>query len=102
MHWFAALPMWGSFATILANLAELPVTLLDPLGLSVGDVSDVETAAEEQEVAFTTFGQMALRFDGRVAAFAYLLFVLMYFPCVAAMGAVYRETNAGWTAFVGL
>ena len=26
----------------------------------------------------------------------------MYFPCVAAMGAVYRETNAGWTAFVGL
>jgi ferrous iron transport protein B len=65
-------------------------------------VSELETAAEEQEVAFTTFGQMALRFDTRVAAFAYLLFVLMYFPCVAAMGAVYRETNAGWTAFVGL
>jgi hypothetical protein len=62
----------------------------------------LETAAEEQAVAYTTFGQMALRFDGRVGAFAYLLFVLMYFPCVAAMGAVYRETNAGWTAFVGL
>lgn len=91
-----------AFATIPANLAELPGTLLDPLGLSVGEVSDVETAAADQEVAFTTFGQMALRFDGRVAAFAYLLFVLMYFPCVAAMGAVYRETNAGWTAFVGL
>ena len=91
-----------AFATIPANLAALPGTLLDPLGLSVGDVSDVEIAAAEQEVAFTTFGQMALRFDGRVGAFAYLLFVLMYFPCVAAMGAVYRETNAGWTAFVGL
>ncbi|MBE7383784.1 MAG: Fe(2+) transporter permease subunit FeoB [Leptolyngbya sp. SIO1E4] len=91
-----------AFATIPANLSELPGTLLDPLGLSVGDVTTVETAAEEQEVAFTTFGQMALRFDGRVGAFAYLLFVLMYFPCVAAMGAVYRETNAGWTAFVGL
>ena len=91
-----------AFATIPANLAELPGALLDPLGLSVGDVSDVETAAEEQAVAFTTFGQMVRRFDGRVAAFAYLLFVLMYFPCVAAMGAVYRETNAGWTAFVGL
>ena len=90
-----------AFATIPANLAELPGTLFDPLGLSVGDVSELETAAEEQEVAFTTFGQMALRFDTRAAAFAYLLFVLMYFPCVAAMGAVYRETNAGWTAFVG-
>lgn len=91
-----------AFATIPANLADLGGTLLDPLGLGVGDVSELETAAEEQEVAFTTFGQMALRFDTRVAAFAYLLFVLMYFPCVAAMGAVYRETNAGWTAFVGL
>lgn len=91
-----------AFATIPANLAALSGTLLDPLGLSVGEVSDVETAAAEQEVAFTTFGQMALRFDGRVGAFTYLLFVLMYFPCVAAMGAVYRETNVGWTAFVGL
>jgi len=92
----------AAFATIPANLADLGGTLLDPLGLAVGDVSDLETAAEEQAVTYTTFGQMALRFDGRVAAFAYLLFVLMYFPCVAAMGAVYRETNAGWTAFVGL
>jgi len=91
-----------AFATIPANLAELPGTLLDPLGLSVGDVSNVETASAEQDVAFTTFGQMSLRFNGAVAAFAYLLFILMYFPCVAAMGAVYRETNAGWTAFVGL
>jgi ferrous iron transport protein B len=90
-----------AFATIPANLADLGGTLLDPLGLSVGDVSDLDTAAEEQAVAFTTFGQMAQRFDGRIGAFAYLLFVLMYFPCAAAMGAVYRETNAGWTAFVG-
>jgi len=91
-----------AFATIPANLAALGGTLLDPLGLSIGDVSDLDTVAEEQAVAFTTFGQMAQRFDGRVGAFAYLLFVLMYFPCVAAMGAVYRETNAGWTAFVGI
>ena len=91
-----------AFATIPANLAELGGTLLDPLGLSVGDVSNLETAAEEQAVAYTTFGQMAQRFDGRVGAFAYLLFVLMYFPCAAAMGAVYRETNAGWTTFVGV
>jgi ferrous iron transport protein B len=56
-----------AFATIPANLAALGGTLLDPLGLSVGDVSDLETAAEEQAVAYTTFGQMALRFDGRVS-----------------------------------
>jgi len=97
---------WGgigeAFATIPANLAEVPSVLMDPLGLNVGDVSDIDTAAEEQEVTTGTFGAMASRFDGQAGAFAYLLFVLMYFPCVAAMGAVYRETNAGWTAFVGL
>ncbi|MEO1388456.1 MAG: Fe(2+) transporter permease subunit FeoB [Cyanobacteria bacterium J06634_6] len=91
-----------AFSTIPANLAALSNQLLDPLGLSVGEVTNLESAATEQDVAFTTFGQMALRFDGQAGAFAYLLFVLMYFPCAAAMGAVYRETNSGWTAFVGI
>ena len=31
---------------------------------------------------------------------AYLLFVLLYFPCVAAIAAVYRETTPGWSLFV--
>jgi ferrous iron transport protein B len=43
---------------------------------------------------------MAARFDGAAGAFAYLLFILLYFPCTAALAAVYRETNLGWTLFV--
>jgi len=74
---------------------------MDPLGLGVGNVSTPDTAVEEQEVAAGTFGAMAARFDGKVGAFSYLLFVLLYFPCVAAMGAVYRETNwDGWPLWV--
>ncbi|NJR65757.1 MAG: ferrous iron transporter B, partial [Leptolyngbyaceae cyanobacterium CRU_2_3] len=46
-------------------------------------------------------GQMSLRFGSQAAAFAYLLFVLLYFPCVSATAAVYRETNLGWTVFAG-
>lgn len=91
-----------SFATISANLGDLAGTVLDPLGLSVGDVSNPETAAEEQEVNASVFGSMVNLFDGKVGAFAYLLFVLLYFPCVAAIAAVYRETNLGWTVFAGL
>ncbi len=68
----------------------------------MGDVQDTETAAEEQEVAVGTFGQMVQRFDGKVGAFAYLLFVLLYFPCVSATAAVYRETNWRWTLFSAL
>jgi ferrous iron transport protein B len=48
-----------------------------------------------------TFGAMHERFDGSAGAFAYLLFVLLYFPCVAAIAAVRRETTVRWTLFVG-
>jgi ferrous iron transport protein B len=38
-------------------------------------------------------------FDGKAGAFAYLLFVLIYMPCVAAMAAIQREVGWKWTAF---
>ncbi len=88
-----------SFATIPENLMGVADTLLDPLGISVGDVSTVEKAAEEQGVAMGIFGAMVSLFDGKVGAFAYLLMVLLYVPCVAAIAAIYRETNLRWTLF---
>jgi len=97
---------WGgigeAFASIPANLADVPNQLLDPLGLNIVNTKDLEIAAEEQEVNTGTFGAMVKRFDGKVGAFAYLLFVLLYFPCVSATAAVYRETNLWWTVFVAL
>ncbi len=97
---------WGgikeAFATIPANLAGITDMIFDPLGLNVGDISSTEVAAEEQEVSTGTFGAMISRFDGKIGAFAYLLFILLYFPCTAAIAAVYRETNMKWTLFVGV
>lgn len=99
-----AFDFWGSIyeslETIPANLGDAMGTWGDPLGLDVGDVSSLETAAEEQEVSTGTFGAMVTRFDGAAGAFAYLLLILLYFPCTAALAAVYRETNTGWTLFV--
>ncbi len=89
-----------AFATIPVNLAEVTNTLLDPLGIGIGDVSDVDAAAAEQEVNTGTFGAMVARFDGQIGAFAYLIFILLYFPCIAATAAIYRETNMAWTVFV--
>jgi ferrous iron transport protein B len=43
---------------------------------------------------------MAARFDGAAGAFAYLLFILLYFPCTAAIAVVYQESGARWTLFV--
>ena len=89
-----------AFATIPANLADAMGSWADPLGLSIGDLSDTVAVAGEQGVATGTFGAMAARFDGTAGAFAYLLLILLYFPCTAALAAVYRETNLRWTLFV--
>lgn len=97
---------WGGMkeavVSIPTNLADLSNQLLDPLGLNIGSTENIEIAAEEQEVQTGTFGAMVKRFDGKVGAFAYLLFVLLYFPCVSATAAIYRETNAKWTIFIAL
>lgn len=86
--------------TIPDNLMDVAGNLLDPLGLNIGDVSNMQTASEEQEVTHGTFGEMQARFDGKAGAFAYLLFILLYAPCVAATAAIQRETGTKWAIFV--
>jgi ferrous iron transport protein B len=80
--------------TVPKNLMAIADNLLDPLGL------DVNAAASEQDVKADTFAAMRQSFDGKAGAFAYLLFILLYAPCVAATAAIYRETNVNWTVFV--
>lgn len=96
---------WGgiseAFASIPEKLLGVLDTFTDPLKLSIGDISDATTAAEAQKVSASTFGSMVTLFGSQSAAFAYLLFILLYFPCSAAIAAVYRETNLAWTAFAG-
>jgi ferrous iron transport protein B len=73
--------------------------LLDPLGLNVGELDNAEAAASAQNVKMATFTAMQHSFDGQAGAFAYLLFILLYTPCIAATAAIYRETSAGWATF---
>ncbi len=87
-------------ATIPAHLAVLGKALLDPLGLNLGNLSDSQAIARKQGVRQGVFGAMQHRFDGRIGAFAYLLFVLLYFPCVATIGAIKREAGRSWAMFV--
>ena len=78
----------AAIATIPQNLAQLADALTDPLGFSAANTPDREAAAESQGVGVGTFGAMASRFDGQIGAFAYLLAVLLYLPCVSAMAAI--------------
>ena len=80
-----------------ANLAALGDTLGDPLGM--GSLDDSAAIAEEQGLHSGTLGLMATLFDGQLGAFSYVLFVLLYMPCVATLGAIYKELGGFWAFF---
>lgn len=79
-----------ALVSIPNNLAHLSHALTDPLGTHAAN----EDLATVQSATFTAMNQ---HFNGKIGAFAYLLFILMYFPCVASTGAMYREVGKKWT-----
>ncbi|MBO4520426.1 MAG: Fe(2+) transporter permease subunit FeoB [Alphaproteobacteria bacterium] len=46
--------------------------------------------------------RLAVFFDGRIGAFAYLLFILLYTPCLSALGAIAKEFGLKWAGVVAL
>ncbi|MCK5131294.1 MAG: Fe(2+) transporter permease subunit FeoB [Candidatus Sabulitectum sp.] len=89
----------GSFAAIPEGFSEFGSSLRNPMGVEISDdLTDQDAAAEEIEVDSGIFGIMREHFDGPVGAYSYLLFILIYAPCVAAIAAIYRETNFQWAA----
>jgi len=89
-----------AIGTIGTEFMSLTGALTDPLGISIGDVSDVEAVAEENEVSSSMLSNMASLFSSPFAAFCYLVFVLLYAPCVAVLGAVNKEAGWRWTLLV--
>ncbi len=84
----------AAFATIPENIAGLYESLTDPLGLGVVS-DDAAAVGAELEVEDSVFAGMRRHFSGP-GGYAYLLFVLIYFPCVAALGAAIREMGHGY------
>jgi ferrous iron transport protein B len=82
--------------TIKINGADLLSNLGDPLGIGIEDSSSLESAADAQGVASTTLTNMAAQFGTQFAAFCYLVFVLLYAPCVAVLGAIAKESGVRW------
>ncbi|TXR53629.1 ferrous iron transport protein B [Reinekea thalattae] len=95
-----ALNLWAqtieAFASIGYNTLDLTGALMDPLGIRVGSYDSIEQAAEEQEVSSATFVTMLSLFVTPFAAFCYLVFILLYTPCVAVIGALVREAGPRW------
>jgi len=84
--------------TIPENLKGLTGTFTDPLGIAVGEVQADDESACELDVDSSLFATMRAFFHhSNAAAIAYLLFVLLYVPCVVAVSATWKEVGAALT-----
>lgn len=97
---------WGDLAaavqTIPDNAKAFASGFFDPLGfgqIEQTQQSNLQQAAAQQDLDTTTLSRMGKLFTTS-AAIAYLIFILLYIPCVNTMAAIYRETQSrAWTAF---
>jgi ferrous iron transport protein B len=82
------------FASVPEALAGVPATLVDPLGLGLVG-GGREAVAEEVGATTSVYTGLQTGFSlGASQAYAYLLFILLYPPCVAAFGAMAREIGS--------
>ncbi len=89
----------AALQSIPENAAGLADAFIDPLGLSLAEIDAVETMAENQGVSTQLFGILQDKFSSTWAAYAYLLFVLLYFPCVTVIATMAKETGKKWALF---
>ncbi|AHM71512.2 Fe(2+) transporter permease subunit FeoB [Yersinia hibernica] len=59
----------------------------------------IEASKGDGEMAVGSMGMMSSKFGSSISAYSYLIFVLLYVPCVSVMGAIARETSRGWMTF---
>ncbi|SJL82383.1 Fe(2+) transporter permease subunit FeoB [Vibrio palustris] len=102
--------LWGSLQDAVLSIPEnlAGLNFSDPMGIEVGDLTNTQAVAQEQDVDSSIFTNLNLNFSSGYAAFAYLIMILLYTPCVAAMGAYVREFGgrfagliAAWTLGIG-
>ncbi len=96
--------LMGSLKDAVMSIPEnlMGLNFSDPLGIEVGDLSDSASVAQDQEVDASIFGNLNNHFVTGYAAFSYLIFILLYTPCVAAMGAYVREFGSRYARFIAV
>ncbi|MDU4092081.1 MAG: Fe(2+) transporter permease subunit FeoB [Pantoea sp.] len=89
---------WSLTAELSDAVTETWQGLQETLSLSVL-ANPIEASKGDGEMAGGAMGKMSRQFGSEAAAFSYLLFVLLYIPCVSVMGAIARESNRRWMSF---
>lgn len=89
---------WSLTAELSDAVTETWQGLKETVSLSVL-ANPIEASKGDGEMAGGAMGKMRDQFGSNAAAYSYLLFVLLYIPCVSVMGAIARESGRGWMGF---
>lgn len=81
--------LWEALCTIPENIGQLGQALINP----------VLASAKQDPLSQSVYGMMVDKFNSRSAAYAYLLFVLLYVPCVSTMAGIRQEASRRWMWF---
>ncbi len=93
----------SALLSIPLNFKGIGKSLVNPAGIRVGrEIQSEQTASQALDIKMSIFSSMRKRFDGGVGAYAYLLFVLLYIPCLASLAAATREIGGGHTVFMAV
>lgn len=90
---------WQMGVSVLTGAAakEIVVSTMGVLYTGESDLDEESTSLKEKL-------QSATRPDGKpvfdsIVAYSFMLFILLYFPCIAALAAIKREAGWKWVAF---
>ena len=89
------LNLYTALNTIPENIVGLGHALLNP----IEHAAPIEEEGGSGMSSAKGFGVLNHHFGTVHAAFAYLLFVLLYFPCVSTTAAMVREVRKQWAIF---
>ena len=81
--------LMDALTSVRDNIEALPYALSDPILAS----------APPHDMNHVAFGEMYKAFGSPIAAFCYLLFVLLYFPCISTLAVMKREIGSKWAYF---
>ncbi len=90
---------WKMGVSLVTGLAAKEI-VVSSLGIlyngEAGDNEHSQSLVESLRAQTDTLGQP---FFTPLKAYTFMLFILLYFPCIAAISAIWREAGCGWALF---
>lgn len=59
----------------------------------------IEVSRNDYNINNNVIGIIVVRFGSILSAYSYLIFVLLYVPCISVLSTIARETNLNWMTF---